>query len=39
LDNASRGDIVFVYNIEAQVKTETQVINDIKVTDFALTIK
>jgi gliding motility-associated protein GldM len=39
LENASRGDIVFVYNIEAQVKTETQVINDIKVTDFALTIK
>ena len=39
LDNASRGDIVFVYDIEAQVKTETQVINDIKVTDFALTIK
>jgi gliding motility-associated protein GldM len=30
LENASRGDIVFVYNIEAQVKTETQVINDIK---------
>ena len=39
LENASRGDIIFVYNIEAQVKTETQVINDIKVTDFALTIK
>ena len=39
LDNASRGDIIFVYNIEAQVKTETQVIDDIKVTDFALTIK
>ena len=38
-ENASRGDIIFVYNIEAQVKTETQVINDIKVTDFALTIK
>ena len=34
-----KGNIVFVYNIEAQVKTETQVINDIKVTDFALTIK
>jgi hypothetical protein len=39
LENASRGDIIFVYNIEAQVKTETQVIDDIKVTDFALTIK
>ncbi len=39
LENASRGDIVFVYDIEAQVKTETQVINDIKVTKFALTIK
>jgi gliding motility-associated protein GldM len=39
LDNASRGDIIFVYNIEAQVKTETQIIDDIKVTDFALTIK
>ena len=39
LENASRGDIIFVYNIEAQVKTETQVINDIKVTDFAITIK
>ena len=26
LENASRGDIIFVYNIEAQVKTETQVI-------------
>ena len=39
LENASRGDIIFVYNIEAQVKTETQIIDDIKVTDFALTIK
>jgi gliding motility-associated protein GldM len=39
LDNASRGDIIYVYNIEAQVKTETQIIDDIKVTDFALTIK
>ena len=39
LENASRGDIIFVYNIEAQVKTEDQVIDDIKVTDFALTIK
>ena len=39
LENASRGDIIFVYNIEAQVKTGTQFIDDIKVTDFALTIK
>ena len=36
LDNASRGDIIFVYNIEAQVKTETQVIDDIKVTSWQM---
>jgi gliding motility-associated protein GldM len=39
LENASRGDIIFVYNIDAQVKTENQTIDDIKVTDFALTIR
>lgn len=39
LDNASKGDIVFIYNIDAQVRTENQVIDNIKVTDFALTIK
>lgn len=39
LENASRGDIIFVYNIDAQVRTENQTIDNIKVTDFALTIK
>lgn len=39
LENASKGDIVFIYNIDAQVRTENQVIDNIKVTDFALTIK
>jgi gliding motility-associated protein GldM len=39
LQNASKGDIIFIYNIEAEVRTENQVIDDIKVTDFALTIK
>ncbi len=39
LENASKGDIIFIYNIDAQVRTENQVINNIKVTDFALTIK
>ncbi len=39
LENASRGDIIFIYNIDAQVRTENQVIDNIKVTDFALTIK
>ena len=39
LENASRGDIIFVYNIDAQVKTENQTIDDIKVTNFALTIR
>ncbi|MGB0274700.1 MAG: GldM family protein [Flavobacteriaceae bacterium] len=39
LENASKGDIIFIYNIDAQVRTETQVIDNVKVTDFALTIK
>ena len=39
LENANKGDIIFVYNIDAQVRTENQVIDNIKVTDFALTIK
>lgn len=39
LDNATRGDIIFIYNIDAQVRTENQVIDNVKVTDFALTIK
>ena len=39
LENASKGDIIFIYNIDAQVRTENQVIDNIKVTDFALTIK
>ena len=39
LENASKGDIIFIYDIEAQVRTENQVIDNIKVTDFALTIK
>jgi len=39
LENASKGDIIFIYKIDAQVRTENQVIDNIKVTDFALTIK
>ncbi len=39
LDNASKGDLIFIYNIDAQVRTEDQIIDNIKVTDFALTIK
>jgi len=39
LENASRGDIIFIYNIDAQVRTKTQTIDNVKVTDFALTIK
>ncbi len=39
LENASRGDIILVYNIDAEVRTENQVIDDIKVTDFSLIIR
>ena len=39
LENASRGDIIFIYNIDAQVRTKNQTIDNVKVTDFALTIK
>jgi len=39
LENASKGDIIFIYNIDAEVRTENQIIDNIKVTDFALTIK
>ena len=39
LENASRGDIVLVYNVNAEVRTENQTIDNVKVTDFALTLK
>jgi gliding motility-associated protein GldM len=39
LENASRGDIVLVYNVNAEVRTENQIIDNVKVTDFALTLK
>lgn len=39
LKTAKKDDLVYIYNIDAQVRTENQVIDNVKVTDFALTIK
>jgi hypothetical protein len=39
LENASRGDIVLVYNVNAEVRTENQTIDNVKVTDFSLIIR